>query len=80
MDGIWLEYGWTLLVLIGLEGILSADNALVMAVIAKHLPDDQKRKRSIMALSVPLFLDLVPCLRYRSLPTCGRFRRLVPHT
>ncbi|UOQ92155.1 TerC family protein [Halobacillus shinanisalinarum] len=44
MDSIWLEYGWTLLVLIGLEGILSADNALVLAVIAKHLPDDQKKR------------------------------------
>lgn len=44
MDSIWLEYGWTLLVLIGLEGILSADNALVLAVIAKHLPEEQKKK------------------------------------
>ncbi|WP_099156697.1 TerC family protein [Virgibacillus ndiopensis] len=44
MESIWLEYGWTLLILIGLEGILSADNALVLAVIAKHLPDEQKKK------------------------------------
>lgn len=44
MENIWLEYAWTLVVLIGLEGILSADNALVMAVIAKHLPDKQKTK------------------------------------
>ncbi|MFC4778289.1 TerC family protein [Paenibacillus sp. GCM10023252] len=44
MDSIWLEYGWALLVLIALEGLLSADNALVLAVIAKHLPDDQKKK------------------------------------
>lgn len=44
MESIWLEYGWTLLILIGLEGILSADNALVMAVIAKHLPEDQKKR------------------------------------
>ncbi|MFZ3578837.1 TerC family protein [Virgibacillus sp. DJP39] len=44
MDSIWLEYGWTLLILIGLEGLLSADNALVMAVIAKHLPEDQKKR------------------------------------
>ncbi|WP_377890474.1 TerC family protein [Alkalihalobacillus sp. R86527] len=41
---IWLEYGWALLILIGLEGLLSADNALVLAVIAKHLPDDEKKK------------------------------------
>ncbi|MEK3882620.1 TerC family protein [Paenibacillus sp. PL2-23] len=44
MDSIWLEYAWALLILICLEGLLSADNALVLAVIAKHLPDDQKKK------------------------------------
>ncbi|WP_257347160.1 TerC family protein [Pseudalkalibacillus decolorationis] len=44
MEALWIEYAWTLLILIGLEGLLSADNALVLAVIAKHLPDDQKRK------------------------------------
>jgi len=46
MESIWLEYYWTLLILIALEGLLSADNALVLAVIAKHLPDEQ-RKRAI---------------------------------
>lgn len=44
MESLWLEYAWALLILIGLEGLLSADNALVLAVIAKHLPDDQKKK------------------------------------
>jgi YkoY family integral membrane protein len=44
LESIWLEYGWALLILIGLEGLLSADNALVLAVIAKHLPDDQKKR------------------------------------
>jgi YkoY family integral membrane protein len=44
VDSIWLEYGWTLLILIGLEGLLSADNALVLAVMAKHLPDNEKNK------------------------------------
>jgi YkoY family integral membrane protein len=44
MESIWLEYAWALLVLIGLEGLLSADNALVLAVIAKHLPNEQKKK------------------------------------
>jgi len=44
MESIWLEYAWALLILIGLEGLLSADNALVLAVIAKHLPDDQKKR------------------------------------
>ncbi|MFM9278320.1 TerC family protein [Paenibacillus jiagnxiensis] len=44
MESIWLEYAWALLILIALEGLLSADNALVLAVIAKHLPEDQKKK------------------------------------
>lgn len=44
MESIWIEYAWALLILIGLEGLLSADNALVLAIIAKHLPDDQKKK------------------------------------
>lgn len=44
MESLWLEYTWTLLILIGLEGLLSADNALVLAVIAKHLPEDQKKR------------------------------------
>lgn len=39
-----LEYGWVLLVLIGLEGILAADNAVVMAVMVKHLPEKQQKK------------------------------------
>lgn len=41
---ILLEYGWVLFVLIALEGILAADNAVVMAVMVKHLPKDQQRK------------------------------------
>jgi len=44
LESIWLEYAWALLILIGLEGLLSADNALVLAVIAKHLPENQKKK------------------------------------
>lgn len=44
LESIWIQYAWTLLILIGLEGLLSADNALVLAVISKHLPDDQKKK------------------------------------
>lgn len=39
-----LEYGWVLLVLIGLEGILAADNAVVMAVMVKHLPAKEQKK------------------------------------
>ncbi|SDX92899.1 TerC family protein [Paenibacillus sp. CF384] len=44
MESLWLEYAWALLILIGLEGLLSADNALVLAVIAKQLPEEQKKR------------------------------------
>ncbi|MCT8138455.1 TerC family protein [Anaerobacillus sp. CMMVII] len=43
---ILLEYGWVLLVLIVLEGILAADNALVLAILVKHLPE-KERKRAL---------------------------------
>ena len=39
-----LEYGWVLLILIALEGILAADNALVLAIMVKHLPEENERK------------------------------------
>ena len=39
-----LEYGWVLLILIVLEGLLAADNAVVMAVMVKHLPVEQQKK------------------------------------
>ncbi|MGP7819151.1 TerC family protein [Niallia sp. 01092] len=42
--GMLLEYGWVLLVLVGLEGILAADNAVVMAVMVKHLPPEKQKK------------------------------------
>ncbi|EAE6297705.1 hypothetical protein BFE06_06415 [Listeria monocytogenes] len=41
---IWGEYALVFLVLVVLEGILSADNAVVMAVIVKGLPHDKQRK------------------------------------
>lgn len=44
MEAIILEYAWVLVVLIVLEGLLAADNAVVMAVMVKHLPRDQQRK------------------------------------
>lgn len=39
-----MEYGWILLILIGLEGVLAADNAVVIAVMVKHLPHEQRKK------------------------------------
>lgn len=44
MEAILLEYAWVLLVLIILEGLLAADNAVVMAVMVRHLPKVQQKK------------------------------------
>ena len=44
MEAILLEYAWVLLVLVFLEGLLAADNAVVMAVMVKHLPQEQQKK------------------------------------
>ncbi|MEK4228537.1 TerC family protein [Solibacillus sp. FSL H8-0538] len=44
MEAILLEYAWVLLVLVFLEGLLAADNAVVMAVMVKHLPREQQKK------------------------------------
>lgn len=41
-----LEYGWVLLVLVALEGLLAADNALVLAIMVKKLPE-KERKRAL---------------------------------
>ena len=44
MEAILLEYLWVLLVLVALEGLLAADNAVVMAVMVKHLPKEQQKR------------------------------------
>lgn len=46
-----LEYGIVLLVLIGMEGLLAADNALVMAILVKHLPEKQRKKALFYGLA-----------------------------
>ncbi|MDV2583152.1 TerC family protein [Alkalibacillus haloalkaliphilus] len=39
-----LEYSWVLVILIVLEGILAADNAMVLAIMVKHLPEKERKK------------------------------------
>lgn len=39
-----IEYIWVFFILIGLEGLLSTDNALVLAIMVKHLPVAERRK------------------------------------
>ncbi|NEU31091.1 TerC family protein [bacterium LRH843] len=48
---ILIEYAWVLLVLIGLEGILAADNAVVLAMMVKHLPDEKRKKALFYGLA-----------------------------
>ncbi|PED09568.1 TerC family protein [Bacillus pseudomycoides] len=43
-ESLLLEYGGVILILIALEGVLSADNALVLAIMVKHLPEDDRKK------------------------------------
>ena len=48
---ILMEYGWVLLVLVALEGLLAADNALVMAIMVKHLPPEERKKALFYGLA-----------------------------
>ncbi|WP_226038532.1 TerC family protein [Aquibacillus saliphilus] len=48
---ILFEYGWVLLLLIALEGLLAADNALVLAIMVKHLPDEERKKALFYGLA-----------------------------
>lgn len=46
-----MEYLWVLLILIGLEGLLAADNALVLALMVKHLPEEKRKKALFYGLA-----------------------------
>src|SRR5690625_2040293 len=46
-----VEYLWVLLVLVGLEGLLAADNALVLAIMVKHLPKKERKKALFYGLA-----------------------------
>ncbi|MCM2674293.1 TerC family protein [Alkalicoccobacillus plakortidis] len=48
---VLLEYAWVLLVLIGLEGVLAADNAVVLAMVIRHLPEEQRKKALFYGLA-----------------------------
>lgn len=67
-----LEYGWVLLILVGLEGILAADNAVVMAVMVKHLPVEQRKKALFYGLLGHLCLDSLLSFSFHSSSMYGR--------
>lgn len=55
---ILFEYIWVLLILIGLEGLLAADNALVLAIMVKHLEPEERRKALFYGLAGAFILRL----------------------
>lgn len=46
-----LEYLWVLVILVALEGLLAADNALVLALMVKHLPEKERKKALFYGLA-----------------------------
>lgn len=46
-----LEYGWVLVILIALEGLLAADNALVLAIMVRHLSEDERKRALFYGLA-----------------------------
>ncbi len=48
---ILVEYLWVLAILVVLEGILAADNACVMAVIVKRLPEKMRQRALFFGLA-----------------------------
>lgn len=50
---------WVVLVLILLEGLLSADNALVLAIMVRHLPKEEQRKALLYGLGGAFVFRLI---------------------
>lgn len=50
-----LEYSWVLIVLVVLEGLLAADNALVLAIMVKHLPEKERKRALFYGLAGAFF-------------------------
>ena len=59
---ILLEYGWVLIVLVVLEGLLAADNAVVLAVMVKHLEPKQRQKALFYGLLGAFLFRMVAVL------------------
>ncbi|GAB3789201.1 TerC family protein [Virgibacillus kimchii] len=57
-SALLIEYLWVLIILIGLEGLLAADNALVLAIMVKHLPEKQRKKALFYGLAGAFVLRL----------------------
>lgn len=53
-----LEYLWVFMILVALEGVLAADNACVMAVIVKKLPEKMRQQALFWGLGGAFFFRL----------------------
>ena len=80
MEAILLEYAWVLLVLIFLEGLLAADNAVVMAVMVKHLPKEQQKKALFYGLFGAFVFRFAALFLITFLANIGKFKQLVQLT
>ncbi|WP_106769641.1 TerC family protein [Paenibacillus faecalis] len=49
--GLLMEYGGVFVVLVLLEGLLAADNALVLAIMVKHLPEETRKRALFYGLA-----------------------------
>lgn len=56
---ILIQYAVVLLSLILLEGLLSADNAIVLAIMVKHLPEAQQKKALLYGLVGALVFRII---------------------
>ncbi|WP_346355271.1 TerC family protein [Azotosporobacter soli] len=71
-----LEYLWVLLILILLEGILAADNALVLAALVKPLPPDTRRKALFYGLVGAFFFRFLSLFLVSVLANYWQFQAL----
>ena len=56
---ILIQYGIVLLSLILLEGLLSADNAIVLAIMVRHLEIKKQKKALLYGLVGALFFRVI---------------------
>ena len=73
---ILMEYGWVLLVLVVLEGLLATDNALVLAIMVKHLPEERKKALILWisgSLYIPFMVHFLSSVPYRCMAGSGNW-------
>ncbi|PEZ24875.1 hypothetical protein CN345_28090 [Bacillus thuringiensis] len=59
MTSLLVEYVWVLLSIVLLEGILTVDNSVVLAVLMKNLPENQRKKELFYGLTGALLFRCI---------------------